>query len=70
MSVLYAAEECGCVVLLMRNEPRVVRDSIDDIHEVLLEGLTLHEAADQPSMECPDHRRANAERRSLMELGL
>ena len=71
-TLLYMAEECGCLALVMVNNARNIRDNIDEIRMLAEEGRTLHEVASGalPPMQCDPHRRESAERASLVELGL
>ena len=58
MSVLYTAKPCGCLVLVMVNEVRNLRDCADDISRELREGRTRHEATKEtlPPFDCAEHK--------------
>lgn len=71
-SLMYTAKPCGCLVLVFVNDAENLRFLTKEIAREAREGRTLHECASGalPPMCCPEHKRAEAEKATLMELGL
>jgi hypothetical protein len=58
VSLLYTQKPCGCLVLLMDNDPAVIRWCAKDIAREARKGRALHEAtADSvPPHTCAEHK--------------
>lgn len=79
-TLLYTAKSCGCLVLIMVNDPENLRACRSDISRELRAGRTLHETtkAGLPPVECSLHKgdarasseAARATRADPLELGL
>lgn len=72
-TLLYTAMPCGCcLVLVMVNDAENLPYCARDIVREAREGRPPHEAtkAALPPMRCPEHAREEAERASMLELGL
>jgi hypothetical protein len=74
MSVVFTEQECGCVLVVVANNPRALSDAWDELGATVREDRPLHfldtEAFQRRGFECAPHRREHAERASLVELGL
>ena len=71
-ALLYTAKPCGCLVIVMVNDEANLRYMADDLAAEAREGRWVKEATGDtlPPLRCPEHKRAEAERASMMELGL
>ncbi len=60
--VLYTKQDCGCLALVVVDEPRDLIDSADEIAEQLRLGRTVHRVSledyrrDIPGLYCDEHK--------------
>ncbi len=73
---LYTPQDCGCLALVLVDEPDNLKYCASDIAKELRKGRTLRRVtveefrAGTPPLRCPEHKREADERKAQATLGL